>query len=108
MNSFFWLVAYVYVFYLLFIVAMAAKHAWSSLPIAVKVILAPVAVVAITMDVVFNIAVATFLLWDLPKEWTFTQRLSRYESSSGWRSATAFWICRNMLDVFEVGGHCRG
>ena len=101
-------IAYIYAFYLLFVVTMAAKAAWPTLPIAAKCLLAPAALLAVFMDVIFNVLIATFIFMDLPQEYMFTKRLSRYKSEdAGWRTSVAKWLCFNLLDSFELGGHCR-
>ncbi len=103
-----YLLAYIYAFYLLFVVTMAAKAVWKQLHIVTKIMLAPAALLAVFMDVIFNVFIATFIFMDFPQEYMFTQRLSRYKNGdSGWRTSVAKWLCFNLLDVFEVGGHCR-
>lgn len=101
-------IAYTYAFYLLFVVVMAAKPVWKTLPIAAKCLLAPAALVAVLMDMIFNVFIATFIFMDLPEEYMFTKRLSRYKATdAGWRTVVAKWLCLNLLDPLEVGGHCR-
>jgi hypothetical protein len=100
------LFAYIYVFWLLFIVTMAGKAAWPHLQPVARVLIAPAALAAYVMDVLFNIFIATLLFLDLPREWTFTERLERYKAEGGWRAGLARWICSNLLDPFQVGGHC--
>lgn len=101
-----WII-YTYVFYLLFVVTMAAKAAWPELSSVPKVLLVPAALVALVMDVIFNLIPATVIFIDLPKEALFTQRLDRYEAEdAGWRYKLALWICKNLLNPFQQGGHC--
>lgn len=103
-----YLALYIYAFYLLFVVTMAAKAAWPALTILPRILLAPVAIVAVLLDVVFNVFVATFIFMDMPQEYMFTQRLNRYKyGESDWRTTVAVWICKNLLDPFQSGGHCR-
>lgn len=98
---------YTYVFYLLFIVTMSAKGAWPNLTPVPRALLAGPAVVAFIMDVIFNLIPATVIFLDLPREWLFTKRLDRYEAQdAGWRYTAAIWICQNMLNPFQQGGHC--
>ena len=98
----------VYAMYLLFVVTMAAKAVWKTLPLTAKILLAPAALLAVFMDFIFNVFIATFIFMDLPDEYMFTQRLSRYKSEgAGWRTSVAKWLCFNLLDSFELGGHCR-
>lgn len=103
-----YLLAYCYAFYLLFVVTMAAKAAWPSLSLLPRILLAPVAIVAVQLDVLFNVAIATFIFMDMPQEYMFTQRLNRYKyGDSDWRTTVAVWLCKNLLDPFQSGGHCR-
>jgi hypothetical protein len=99
---------YTYFFYLLFVVTMAAKAAWGNLSIVPRVLLVPAALVAVLMDVFFNLVPATVIFLDLPRELLFTQRLERYKAQgAGWRYTVARWICQNLLDPFQQGGHCK-
>lgn len=103
-----YILAYIYAFYLLFVVTMAAKSVWKTLPLTAKILLAPAAMLAVFMDVIFNVFIATFIFMDLPQEYMFTKRLSRYKAEdAGWRTSVAKWLCFNLLDSFELGGHCR-
>ncbi len=103
-----YLALYTYAFYLLFVVTMAAKSVWKTLPLTAKILLAPAALLAVFMDVFFNVFIATFIFMDLPEEYMFTKRLSRYKAEgAGWRTRVANWLCFNLLDQFELGGHCR-
>jgi hypothetical protein len=98
---------YIYAFYLLFVVTMAAKAAWPFLTILPKILLAPVAILAVLMDVTFNWTLALLIFFDAPQEAMFTKRLNRYKSeNSGWRYTAAVWLCKNLLDPFQSGGHC--
>lgn len=98
---------YTYVFYLLFVVTMGAKAAWPNLTVIPRTLLVPAALVAVVMDVIFNLIPATIIFLNLPRELLFTQRLDRYEEEgSGWRYRIAIWICQNMLNPFQQGGHC--
>lgn len=103
---------YTYVFYIGFIATMGILRAWPGLSWPVRVLTSPVALIALGMDLIFNLLFATVLLLDWPREATFTQRLNRYKAGDSgwlnWRTRVAVWICRYMLDPFQQGGHCRG
>lgn len=101
-----WIAAYAYLLWVLFLAAMALKHAWPALSMLVRVLAAPAVLFALALDVGFNLA-ATIPFVDLPHEATFSQRVSRYKRGSDWRAPVARWICANLLDPFEIGGHCR-
>lgn len=100
-----------YVLWVLFVAVMAFKAAWPRLHPLMKALALPVAVVAVLLDIVFN-ALMSLPLLELPQEWTFSQRMSRYLAWSAvrpraWKVRLARWVCHNVLDPFEVGGHCR-
>ena len=99
--------AYAYTLWVLFIAVMALQHAWSTLPWMVKALAVPAVAVAMVLDIAFNLA-ATIPFVDLPAEWTFSRRMGRYKGGYDWRAPIARWICANLLDPFQIGGHCRG
>lgn len=100
-----------YVLWILFVAVMAFKAAWNLLHPLVKLLAVPIVTVALILDVIFN-ALMSLPLLELPQEWTFSQRMSRYLAWSEvrprvWQVKLARWVCHNVLDPFEVGGHCR-
>jgi hypothetical protein len=102
--------AYTYVFWLIFLAVMSLSNARNAgkLPTPVLILAAPAIVVGVLMDFLFNL-VATIPFADLPREPMFTQRLGRYKTTmtDSWRGRLAIWLCGNLLDPFQVGGHCR-
>jgi len=103
-----YLPTYIYAFYVCFILTMGAKAAWPQMGAIPQLMLAPIAVLAVLMDVCFNLFIATVLMVDLPQELMFTKRLDRYEAeeNGGWRHTFALWFCRYWLNPFQIGGHC--
>ena len=105
-----WYLAYTYLFWLVFLAVMSLVNARNAgnLPRAVLAIAAPAIVVGVLMDFVFNM-LATIPFADPPREPMFTQRLGRYKTTMAdtWRGKLANWLCGNLLDPFQVGGHCR-
>ncbi len=97
-----------YLFWLLFLSCMALKWRWQVLSKPVKAASLPAVVVVGIVDIVFNLTLGSLIFWDRPRQWTFSQRVSRYKGLSDWRAPVARWICSNLLDPFEVGGHCKG
>lgn len=71
----------------------------------------PILAIGVVLDVLLQVA-ATPVFFDLPHEWVLTKRLDRYLALSkptrldAFRQRLARWVCHNMLDVFEAGGHC--
>ena len=99
-------VLYCYILWVMFLAVMALANVWHSLPKFTKVLAIPAVTVAIILDFGLNLA-ATLIFLDMPQEATFSQRMGRYKKESGTRSKIAAWICGNLLDCFEIGGHCR-
>jgi succinate-acetate transporter protein len=70
----------------------------------------PFVLLAVIVDFVANMTVATVLFLDLPREPLVTARLQRYLSTCdvlGWRYILAKLICNNLLDIFDpTGNHC--
>ena len=90
-----------------FLAAMSLRWAWYRLTLPVKVLAVPLVLSAFALDLVLNLlASVPFLDW--PHEATFSQRMGRYKADATWRTPIARWICANLLDPFQMGGHCRG
>jgi hypothetical protein len=66
------------------------------------------AVVGVVLDVILQITIGTLIFVELPREPLFTGRCERHEADDGdgWRKSLAFWLCHNLLDPFQQGGHC--
>jgi len=95
-----------YVLWVMFLAVMALRWTWRELPGITRALAVPAVIIAELLDVGFNLA-ATIPFLDWPREATFSQRMGRYKRESGLRSKIARWVCANLLDPFEVGGHCR-
>lgn len=100
-------ISVIYLLWLLFVVVMALKEKWHQLPLAIRILAIPAAMVGYVLDITFNLTMATILFLDFPKEFTFSQRLSRYLATGGRRRLVAKWVCSNLLDPLETGGHCK-
>lgn len=96
-----------YGFWFIFLACMSLLRAWGQLAVGVKVLAAPGVLAGLLFDVGINLCICSFILWDRPREWTFTARLTRLEGSVGWRYVVATFICSYLLDPFQIGGHCR-
>lgn len=105
-----WAIFLAYVTWGLFLAAMAliAVRRAGTLPRMALVLGYPLVAIGALCDVALQ-AVSTIFFGDWPREWFLTQRLGRYiAGTDGWRKTAALWICRNLLDPFQVGGHCTG
>lgn len=101
-------VLYAYLLWLLFLAVMALNWRWHLLSKPVKALALPAVLVAVALDILFNATLGTLVFLELPRQWTFSQRVGSYKRSIDWRAPVAQWICANLLDPFEAGGHCRG
>ena len=105
----------IYVTWLFFLAIMALKSARdnSKLTRASTALAYPLLVVGWCLDFSLNMA-ATPVFLDLPQEWLLTIRCDRYLSIANptglnrYRQRLARWLCQNLLDPFQSGGHCRG
>jgi hypothetical protein len=100
----------VYTLWLFFLASMvliaARKKGTLSKPALVLGI--PVIGLGLLIDVSVNVML-TAVFMEATKEWTVSQRLSRYKAeASGWRYKIAKFICENFLDTFDPSGcHCK-
>ena len=99
-----------YVMWILFLAVMnlkRAKDAGNLSPVAHALGL-PLLLFGLTLDWVANLTILSLLLFELPREWTVSERLSRHiHDPSGWRQKIAKWVCGVFLDSFDPSGpHC--
>jgi hypothetical protein len=76
-------------------------------PGAVKTVCWTILVVAVLLDVIFNIVIGSIAFLELP-EWkriTFTMRCKKHMTATGFRGRLARWVCEGWLNPFEAG-HC--
>lgn len=70
----------------------------------------PIFILALFMDVLFNLIIGTLYYRELPKifdkEWLFTARCQRHMKGRGIQLARAQKVCTYLLDPFDIGGHC--
>ena len=104
MNSVIAGVFAIYALWVFYLAVMNLRQAKGKLSKAVLVIALPILGIAYAIDVLVNVLLATILFVDLPREWTFSNRLERYLDGSDWRAAAALWIAVHMLDPFDPSG----
>jgi hypothetical protein len=98
-----------------FLAVMALKSARDNgtLTRASEILAVPLLALGWLLDFSLNMC-STVVFLDLPKEWLLTIRCDRYLSISNphglnaYRQTLARWLCQNLLDPFQSGGHCRG
>ena len=64
-------------------------------------------IVALVLDVVFNVTLGSLVFLELPerRRLTFTMRCKKHMADAGWRGRLARWVCEGWLNPFEAG-HC--
>lgn len=101
-----WSLAYLYGFWLLYVLIMGFYRAWLArrLTVVAMILSSPALVVGYLVDLLANWTLATVWFRELPRRplELVTDRLTRYiASSSGWRRVHATWICATLLDYFD-------
>jgi hypothetical protein len=107
--------ALIYLTWLFFLAIMALKSARDNgkLTRTSEVLALPMLVVGWLLDFSLNMA-ATPVFLDFPREWLLTLRCDRYlriadpTGLNAYRQRFARLLCKNLLDPFQSGGHCRG
>jgi ABC-type uncharacterized transport system fused permease/ATPase subunit len=62
--------------------------------------------VGFIVDVLYNWTLANLIFWDLAREATLSQRLTRYiKHDNTWRSTIAVWVCTHLIEPWDQG-HC--
>ncbi len=92
----------------LWVLFLAYSAIWAKrdvLRIEVKSIGFVVVLIGWVVDVAFNWTLG--LMLGITKDLTFSQKCGRLKYVDGWRSSVAKYLCKNWLDPFEVGGHCK-
>ena len=105
----------VYATWLFFLAIMALLSARNNgkLTKVSEIMAYPLLVVGWLLDFSLNM-VSSLPFLDLPQEWLLTIRCDRYLSIPNptglnrYRQRLARWLCQNLLDPFQSGGHCRG
>lgn len=106
----FGILCYLWVFWGLYVLIMGVyrAHLAGRLTKTTLVLSLPFLALGYLVDIIANIAIASIVFFELPKEFLVTTRLQRYNrTGTGWRKSLATWICDNLLDVFDpTGSHC--
>ena len=85
------------------------------MPLWMKFAAMPILVMMVILDFVLNIVASVPFLeapWrkmqDGRRAWLLTLRCDFHISGGGspYQQMLGRWVCRNLLDPFEVGGHC--
>jgi hypothetical protein len=108
-----WTLAYLYGFWLLYVLIMGFYRAWlaGKLTLVAKVLAAPALIVGYLVDLFANWTLATVWFLEFPERplELVTDRLSRYIGlqEDCWHKEHAVWVCQNLLDYFDPHDkHC--
>jgi hypothetical protein len=67
----------------------------------------PLLVLGYALDIGLNLIMSVLLL-DLPREPLFTGKCERLiATGSPWRANFCAWVCKNLLDIAQIGKHCK-
>lgn len=99
-------IAATYALWALYLAAMNLRRAREAgrLTRAALTFALPIIALAIAIDVLINLTLATLVFFDRPREWTVSERLSRYLPGTDWRAHVALWIGLHLLDPFDPSG----
>ena len=61
----------------------------------------------VMLDTLFNWTVGSLSFWEFPREFLFTARCDRWLRSETKRGKVARFYCIQLLDPFDINGHCR-
>jgi hypothetical protein len=98
--------AAVYVLWVFYLAAMNLRRARQAgrLTGTALAFALPVLLLAVAVDVAVNLTLATVVFFDRPREWTVSDRLSRYLPANDWRANVAMWVACHLLDPFDPSG----
>jgi hypothetical protein len=62
--------------------------------------------IALVKDAIL-VLIFSLILWTLPREFTLTAMLKRLQTQGGRRATAAAWLCKSLLNQFDLSGpHC--
>lgn len=95
-----------FVLWVFFLAYSALLANWHSLSPEVKTMGVVVVLIGALIDIGFNWTAGLAL--GITPDWTFSQKCGRLKyGAPGWRQSFACYLCRNWLDPFQLGGHCK-
>tara|TARA_R110002110_G_scaffold190774_2_gene398972 strand:- start:292 stop:636 length:345 start_codon:yes stop_codon:yes gene_type:complete len=103
------LVAWLWLFFLLYIGAMGVirAHKAKKLNNYLYTLCSPFLLIAWLYDVASNLTIVSVIFMELPRRPTVTDRLKRHIKNKGYRGALARFMCQKILSPFDPSGdHC--
>ncbi len=105
-----WFLALTYLFWVCFLAyagVKAAKDAGRAIPRLTMALAMLFIVPSEIFDIFYNLTLGSLLFAEWPRTLTLTARCSSHLHETGYRGAVARWLCFNLLDPFQMGGHCK-
>jgi hypothetical protein len=98
-----------FVFYLAYVALWEAKRngKLAAAPLVVRAVAWSILIIAVTLDVLFNVTVGSVLFLEAPelRRLLFTARCKKHMDAPTWRGRLARWFCEGWLNPFQAG-HC--
>ena len=88
-----------------FVAIITIKNQWMKLPLFVKMICLPWAILGVLSDVLLNLVFSWVFLLSVPKEFLFTAHCDRLLNDTGIQGKLAREWC-SILNLFDPG-HCK-
>lgn len=106
MITLLWILVAIYALWIHYVAIMNLDRARKAgtMSVTTWILSAPLLVIGVLLDVVIHALIGTLIFWDLPREWTLSQRLTRYFHGNGWRQKVAAWIGVVLLNPFDPEG----
>ena len=102
----FWLFGLTWALYLA-VMNLSDADAKNPLPPIVKSLGGVLLSVGMAHDFLLNIVICLFVFFELPRNWLLTGTLQKHlVEGSGYKFRVSQWLCKNLLDPFQSGGHC--
>ena len=77
------------------------------LPAPIKMVGGILLSIGVVHDFLLNMVICLFMFFELPRNWLLTGTLQKHlVDGSGYKFRVSKWLCQNMLDPFQIGGHC--
>ena len=101
---------YVVITWVLYLAVMTLREAKTraELPPVARFIGTAVFAVGLVNDFVLNVLFCFFVFFEPPRAWLLTATLQRHlkDDPTSYKYKVSKWVCQNLLDPFQTGGHC--
>jgi uncharacterized membrane protein YhaH (DUF805 family) len=101
------LIAWLWLFFIMYVASMnmIRAHDEKKLNGWLWALCLPFVIVSLVVDFINNLIVFTLIYFELPKEWTVTDRLKRHAKQQTFRGKLSRWIAETLLNPFDHTGN---